>query len=246
MAKKHQYRASAAEKKKRQEAQRKQKNAEFWAKYKTPLIIGAVALITIVIAAVLIINSIAASGSIPVKKGALEGVQPNWLVDNLSTGKRARYFKIAEVNIPDGYVNEGSMGNDKLEQNFYLVPTAEDAMVESVIIMSMPRKSPKELAAGLGDNLNYLMISDPVQVEIAGKQVEMRVLPCVDYGLDPNVTANQEYGVYYFIGTYTEAMQDGSVMVCLTTKDYPNLESLPAMEDIMDALEEIYAGITIM
>lgn len=246
MAKKHQYRASAAEKKKRQAEQQKQKNAAFWAKYKMPVIIGAAALIVIVIAAVLMINGIAAAGSIPMKGGQLEGVQPNWLVDKLGGENSRNYFKVAEVNIPDGYKDLGGLKNDPLEQNFFLVPTAEDAMVENVTIMSMPGKNPQDLANGLGGNLEYLMMFEPVQMEIAGKNVYMRILVSANYEMNANNAMGRDSGVYYFIGAYTDAMKDGSVMVCMTTKDFPSVEELPAKEDIMDALEEIFAGITIM
>lgn len=246
MAKKHQYRASAAEKKKRQAEQQKQKSAAFWAKYKMPAIIGTVAVIALVIAVILIINSVAAAGSIPMKGGQLEGVQPNWLVDKLGNEKSKNYFKVAEVNIPDGYKDMGGLKNDPLEQNFFLVPTAEDAMVENVIVMSMPGKKPQDLANNLGENLDYLIASEPVQMEIAGKNVYMRILVSANYETNASNAIGKDSGVYYFIGAYTDAMKDGSVMVCMTTKDYPSLETLPAKEDIMDALEEIFAGITIM
>lgn len=246
MAKKHQYRASAAEKKKRQAELQKQKNAEFWAKYKKPLVIGAAALIIIVIAAVLIINSTAAAGSIPMKGGQLEGVQPNWLVDKLGGENSKHYFKVAEVNVPDGYKNMGGLKNDPLEQNFFLAPTAEDAMVENVLIMSMPGDTPRELAANFEGNGDYLLISEPMQVEIAGKDVHMKLITCATYEMGPDGAPGNDSGVYYMMATYTKAMKDGSLMVCLTTKDFPGMEDLPAMEDLMDALEEIYAGITIM
>lgn len=246
MAKKHQYRASAAEKKMRQAELQKQKNAEFWAKYKKPLIIGAAALIIIVIAAVLIINGTAAAGSIPMKGGELVGVEANWLVDKLGGEKSRNYFKVAEVNIPDGYKDLGGIKNDPLEQNFFLVPTAEDAMVENVTIMSMPGKTPQDLAAKFEGSGDYLLISEPMQVEIAGKDVHMKLITCAQYELNANGNSENDSGVYHMIATYTKAMKGGSIMVCLTTKDFPGLDTLPAMEDLMDALEEIYAGITIM
>lgn len=246
MAKKHQYRASAAEKKKRQAEQQKQKSAAFWAKYKTPAIIGAAAVIVVVIAVILIINGTAAAGSIPMKGGELVGVESNWLVDKLGGENSKNYFKVAEVNMPDGYKNLGGMTNDPLEQNFFFAPTAEDAMVENVIIMSMPGKKPQDLANGLGENLDYLMVSEPVQMEIAGKNVHMRILIGSNYEMNTSSVVSNDSGVYYFIGAYTDAMKGGSVMVCLTTKDFPSIETLPAREDIMDALEEVFAGITLM
>lgn len=246
MAKKHQYRASAAEKKKRQAEQQKQKSAAFWAKYKKPLIIGAAALIVIVIAAVLIINGTAAAGSIPMKNGELVGVQPNWLVDKLGSEKSNNYFKVAEVSIPDGYKDLGGLKSDPLTQNFFLEPTMEDAMVEKVTIMSMPGKAPDQLANEFGDYTDYLMISEPQKLEISGKEVYMRSLICANYEMNPDNTPGNDKGLYHMIATYTQAMKGGSVMVLLTTKDFPSMEDLPAMEDLMDALEEIYAGITIM
>lgn len=245
MAKKHQYRASAAEKKKRQAEMQKQKNAEFWAKYKKPLFIGAIALVAVIFVIVLIINTNAAAGSIPMKNGKLVGVQPNWLVDKLGGENSKHYFKVAEVNIPDGYKDLNGLKNDPLEQNFFLAPTAEDAMVENVLIMSMPGDTPRELAAKFEGNGDYLLISEPMQVEIAGKDVHMKLLTCATYEMGPDGAPGNDSGVYYMMATYTEAMKDGSLMVCLTTKDFPSMEDLPAMEDLMDALEEIYAGITL-
>ena len=246
MAKKHQYRASAAEKKKRQAEQQKQKSAEFWAKYKTPAIIGAAALIVVVIAVILIINGTAAAGSIPMKDDQLVGVESNWLVDKLGGEKSKYYFKVAEVDIPDGYKDLGGLKNDPLEQNFFLTPTVEDAMVENVLIMSMPGQKPQELAAAFEGNGDYLWISDPMQVEIAGKDVHMKLITCAQYEMKADGTTANDSGMYHMLATYTEAMKGGSVMVCLTTKDFPGMDTLPGMEDLMDALEEIYAGITIM
>ena len=80
MAKKHQYRASAAEKKKRQEEAQRQKTKAFLEKHKLHLIIAAAALVVVIVAAVLINNSIYYAGSLKVQEDKIVGAQENWLI----------------------------------------------------------------------------------------------------------------------------------------------------------------------
>lgn len=106
MAKKHQYRASAAEKKKRAaEAQRRQTKA-FFDKYTKHLIIAA---------AVIVSNSLYYKGSLAVKDGKVEGYQENWLVKNMGTLSKPKYFKMGEVDLPQGYKSMGALVSDKME-----------------------------------------------------------------------------------------------------------------------------------
>lgn len=44
------------------------------------------------------------NGSIPMKKGELQGVSENWLVTNLNKQNRETYYKLAEVNAAPGFV----------------------------------------------------------------------------------------------------------------------------------------------
>lgn len=180
------------------------------------------------------------------KKGQLENVEPNWLVDNLGDEKNKLYYKIAEVNIPDGYKDLGGLKNDPLEQNFFLAPTAEDAMVENVLIMSMPGQKPQDMAAKFEGSGDYLLISEPMQVELAGKDVHMKLITCANYSMDAYGTTTNSIGLYYMVASYTSARKEGSLMVCLTTRDFPSMEELPSKEDIIFELENIYTGINIM
>lgn len=262
MPKKHQYRASAQEKKERQEALRKEKNAAFWAKYKMPVIIGAAALVILIVAIVLIINAASAKGSLKVVDGKVEGLQENWLVDNLGTEKRPRYFKIAEVNVPEGYKNLGKVVNDTVEQNFMLAGMDEDTLMEQVLIMNMPGKDAADMAAAMNEStqgmLYVLEAQEPVHTTIAGKDVHYRVLTCADMKYDADGQPVAALGIYQAIGAYTDLKDNNCLMVYMTTKTfapkaaegeedkvYTPEDLLPTEEDLMDAMEELFAGIVI-
>lgn len=263
MPKKHQYRASAAEKKKRADALRKEKNAAFWEKNKKPIIIGAAALIILIVAAVLIVNAITARGSLKVVDGQVEGLQENWLVDNLGTEKRPLYFKIAEVNIPEGYKNLGKLTNDPVEQNFLLASEREDAMMDQVLIMNMPKKSAKELADTLdatSQGLLYVLeAEDTVHTEIAGKDVYYRALTCADISYDSEGNPVSIKGIYKVIGSYINRDSKGCLMVYMTTKTFAPEQPmgsasdeiiapedlLPTEEELLAAMAEFIGGIVI-
>ena len=111
--------SSAAEKKKRAaEAQRRQTKA-FFDKYTKHLIIAAIALAVIIAAAVIVSNSLYYKGSLAVKDGKVEGYQENWLVKNMGSLSKPKYFKMGEVDLPQGYKSMGALVSDKTEQNFF-------------------------------------------------------------------------------------------------------------------------------
>ena len=75
-------------------------------------------------------------GSLPVKKGVLQIGGDNWLVTNLNKQNRYRYYKQAEVNAPEGFVNDpdSTLKSDQNETSFWFNPENEDNPVKSFYI----------------------------------------------------------------------------------------------------------------
>lgn len=85
------------------------------------LIFCACALVVAFILVVVLYND----GSLPVRSGRVVK-EDNWIVANLSQGNNAKYYKLAEVNPPEGYSlnEEVSLSSDTNESAFWY--TADD------------------------------------------------------------------------------------------------------------------------
>ena len=244
MAKKHQYRASAAEKKKRAaEAQRRQTKA-FFEKYSKHLIIAAIALAVIIAAAVIVSNSLYYKGSLAVKDGKVEGYQENWLVKNMGSLSKPKYFKMGEVDLPQGYKSMGALVSDKTEQNFFFAAEDPAAPISQYTVLVMKNSNAKADAAVNSDNTNYMNGEFNVHnAQIAGHDVHLRMGICENYNADAEGNFVDFLGYYRFFTAYVNTRDNCTIKVPGFTPDYPTLEEMPTDEEMIASLEPVFAAI---
>lgn len=113
--------------------------------------IGIIVGVCVLALAVLLFALFYDDGSLPVKKGAIEGAQENWLIANLSSGRREKCYKLAEVDPLDGFAlsPEDSMkSEDDLTTDFYMKPVDEDSEIDYYYITGVSSKA-DEMAASV-------------------------------------------------------------------------------------------------
>lgn len=244
MAKKHQYRASAAEKKKRKaEAQRRQTKA-FFEKYSRHLIIAAIALVVIIAAAAIVSNSVYYKGSLSVKDGKVEGYQENWLVKNMGSLSKPKYYKMGEVDMPQGYKSLGALVSDKTEQNFFFAAEDPAAPISQYTVLVMKNSNAKADAAVNSDNTSYMNDEFTVHnAQIAGHDVHVRMGVCENYNADSEGNLTDFLGYYRILAAYVNNADNTTIKVTGLTPDYATLEEMPTEEEMIAYLEPVFAAI---
>lgn len=245
MAKKHQYRASAEEKRKRKEALQRQKTKEFFQKYKLHLIIAAVVLVALIAAAVIISNVRYYAGSLQVKNDAIVGIQENWLVRNMGSYDKPKYYKMAEVNIPENYESMGSFASDDLEQNFMIRSTDETAPLSQYTVLVSKDTDAKTTAASALLNASFIQEGDLQETSLNGQTVYVTTGICEDHEYDDEGNPSNFLGYYKLITATMDASLDSCITLTFITPDYATLEEMPGQDEIIAALEPIVAGITL-
>ncbi len=246
MAKKHQYRASAAEKKKRQEEAQRQKTKAFLEKHKLHLIIAAAALVVVIVAAVLINNSIYYAGSLKVQEDKIVGAQENWLIKNLGPPSKPKYYKMGEVDLPEGYKSLGGLLSDQKEQNFFFATEDETAPISQYTVMVMKNSNAKADAARNSDNTSYINGDFNVYNQsIAGHDVHLRMGVCENQTADADGNFVSFIGYYRILAAYVETADNCTIKVTCFTPDYPTLEDMPTDEEMMAYLEPIFSNIRV-
>lgn len=243
MAKKHQYRASAAEKRKRKEALQKQKTQEFFRKNKQFLIITAAVLVVLIVAAVLLSNKLYYTGALQVKDNAIVGMQDNWLVKNMGSMNKPKYVKIAEVDIPENYENKGPLTSDKLENNYLVAALDENALINQYTVLVMKDDDAKTTAASGLLNSAFIREGEMQEVMLNGRTVYVTTGLCEDQMADAEGNFTDFLGYYKLISASMDTPKGGCVKVTGFTPNYQTLDEMPTDEDVLAALENIFANI---
>lgn len=244
MAKKFQYRASAAEKQKRKQEKQKARQQAFWQQHKNHLIIGAIALAVVIIAACLICNGIYYKGALPVKDGKVTGTEANWLVKNMGTPSKPKYMKLGEADIPEGYKSLGPLVSDKNEQNFLISAEEPAAPINQYTVLVMKNSNAKADAAVNSDNTSYINGAFNVYNRtLGGNDVHMRMGICENHEADSEGNFVNFLGYYRILTAYVNTAENCTIKVTAFTPDYPTLEEMPTDEEMIANLEIVFAGI---
>ena len=119
---------------------------EWWAlqseKTQKNLKIAAIAVLAVILALLVWYNFIYDDGSLKVSKDAIVGAEENWLISDLGKGKNSNYYKIATVDVPDGYVKseedvDGTYSEVQLRTNFVFEPADETNPLEYVYVIGV-------------------------------------------------------------------------------------------------------------
>lgn len=245
MAKKYQYRASAQVKKKRKEELQRQKTIAFFKKYKFHLAAAVLLAVCLIVAAVVISNSRYYAGSLKVKNDTLVDAGENWLVVNTGKAGKPRYNKVGEVTIPENYNNLGSLTSYTLDQNFFLVANDENAMLEQVAVMGLYNTTAKAEAEADVNNPYFAQPGTLHNVTIAGHDVQLAIGHSMEKGMDEKGNYTDEQVYYKLVYANVDTAMNSVIHVNALSASYATMEELPSDEDIIAALEPIFAGITI-
>lgn len=245
MAKKHQYRASAEEKRKRKEALQKQKTKEFFQQHKLHLIIAAAVLVVLIVVGVLISNSRYYAGSLEVKDNAIVGMEENWLVRNMGDYNRPKYYKLAEVNLPENYESKGALTSDPLENNFFIAALDENAIMNQYTVLAMKDTDAKTTSASALLNGSFIREGEMQEMDWNGKTVYVTIGVCENFEYDDEGNPVQSLGYYKLITASVDCSMNSCIKVTSLSPDYATLEEMPSDADVLAALEPILATITL-
>ena len=196
-------------------------------------LLAAVCLFSSAAAAELTLNS---------STGTLEGAQPSFLIKNLGSAEQPRYTKIADVMIPEGFRDLGGLKSDPLEQNFFLVPTDENAFADTILILYMPGQQAQAMAEAYGQFQDYLSKTEAESRVFAGQDVHLRTLLHEEYDYDDMGNKTDLLGLYLSCASYTQ-VENGALMVAVFTKTTLDPNTLPAPDALYALLETLYSGI---
>lgn len=245
MAKKHQYRASAEEKRKRKEAMQKQKAQDFFRKHTLHLIIAAAVLVAVIVVAVLISNNRYYAGSLEVKDNAIVGMEENWLVRNMGDYNRPKYFKLAEVNLPENYKSNGPLTSDPLENNFFMAALDENALMNQYTVLAMKDTDAKTTSASALLNSTFIREGEMHEISRNDKPVYVTIGVCENFEYDDQGNPIQSLGYYKLITASMDCAMNSCIKVTALSPDYATLEEMPSDTDVLAALEPILATITL-
>lgn len=104
----------------------------FTEKEKKTMIIGAIAIVVILICVLVVPDLIEKTHLLKVKDGVVQDVGDNWLISNVGTSSKKKYRKLAEVSPIDGYsVSKTETGlTDDQERIIYFAADDENAAVQ--------------------------------------------------------------------------------------------------------------------
>lgn len=246
MAKVYQKRASAAVKKQRKEALKREKTQAFLEKYKKHLIISAAALVVLIVIAVIVGNIIANIGTIPVKSGALEGAEENWIVADLGNGSSHKYYKLAEASAPEGYQAMAAevLSADSLEQGPGYAPQDAASPITSIYYLPMARSTSADMSV-----LFSTLFGTPVETLTFGEYTVQMVPTTLQNTAGSTETDADGYllptGYSSAMYAFVDCSRDSSIMVQVLGDEVAAEEEVTSREDMLAALEAAMSCLTL-
>lgn len=163
-------------------------------------------------------------GSLPSWGGRLRGVEDNWVVADLSDSGAARYFKLGEMQAPEGYTLDEDMGagSDKKTQSFYYRADDPEATITHIYVSGVPNYTAEAQLDRLIDYGYFAQTGGAKQAVIDGRDVRYAY-----FVFDVSTEENAEEGTvaYANLCLYIDSVKDSCVLMML---DSPRV----AMEDV--------------
>lgn len=243
--KKYDYRAQQAHKRNQQkiaDAKAQQKQKEFIDQYGKKILIGvAAAILAIVIIWLGCKWFVGPGGSIPNWFGTLRNVEEDWIIANLNTTDKPRYYKMGEYSAPEGYTQvESTLYTDELVQTQTYEANDENAVVQEMYVAGVRNISAAEqINTVLG---YYTDSSEAKQATIAGYDVhygyityETTPVTYDDQGVAAEVAEEDRTG-RSGLCMYIDGIKDSCMLVMLYSKEAPLAEvtTMEAMEAEME------------
>ena len=237
MAKKHQSRPSAAARKKVEEQKQAMRRQEL-KKYQKPILIGAGALVALILVIVLAVDFFdAPNGSVRMFLGNLMGVNETSIIRQMDDDL---YYELGSMKQPEGYAAEPYeifSNSDKNERNRYFITDDASKAINNIYAAGVPNRTSAEMIELVqSQGNNYALLSEPREAEIAGHQVKYL------YGQgNPSETDGLQTALLVM---YVDTVHDSCILVnCSSAKG--EAEQLPTEEAMMAEVEAIFSCLSI-
>lgn len=238
--KKHRnYRAEQARRKNEEDRiwrEKEKARKAFWDKNGKQIMIAA----AIVIVALIVIRLVYSffygpGGSLPVSGGKLRTAQPNWIVTDLSTTSTDKYFKLGEMEAPEGYTfNPEMSGTGDLAQTFYYNADDEAAIAQSIYVSGVANSSAEAYLERLL-NLGMFMETEGAQTgTVAGQNVHYAYLV---FDVSAEKSAEEGTVTYASLVMYTDAAKDSCVLMMLNSAEGAP-DTLPTSAEMLAEAEK--------
>lgn len=174
-------------------------------------------------------------GSLPSWGGKLRGVKDNWIVTDLSESGAEKYFKLGEMEAPEGYTldEEMSTASDEKVQAFYYRADDPDAAITHIYVSGVPNYTAEAQLERLIDYGYFAQTGGAKQATIDGKDVSYAYF-VFDVSMEEG--AAEDSNAYASLCMYIDSVKDSCVLMMI---DSPRsaLADVPA-EDVLYAEAE--------
>lgn len=256
--KKIKYSAALARRRNEQQARLRAENEQrrdWWNRYKKPVIALVAAAAAVLLIALIVINTVWGPGfSLPVRNGAIAGLQPDWIVTNTNPrtnanygssnvdaadyGSAPRYYHLATLSPIAGFTRDEAYDLDarSLNQDLHYIADDEGGVISAVYVFGIPNKT---AAKHIGDLVSVMSLSE-ITAEIREASVAGHQSTCTVF------TYKQEDGVsaYRSLCVCIDTPRDACVLAVLNSPVLP-MEQLPTDEAMLAEAERILPNLTI-
>lgn len=201
------------------------KRIDFWNKYgkKLLILIGVVAVVTLMIIAG--INwFVGVDGAIPGLFGKLNGVQSNWIVTNLETSPKTKYYKLGEFDIPSGFTadpNYDARTDDPHKQTFYITADDPASPVRAVYVSGVSKRKAEDMANQVKSYGLSLSSSDVKHANICGRDV-VYIYQVIDN--DAENKSENHPRCFSQLSMYQDTVKDSSVLMSISSQIAPQAD----------------------
>ena len=236
MAKKHQRREHVSVRKKKEEELKLQKRRAFYAVHKKRIFTGVIAAVLAIALGWMAVDYFyTPGGSIRMFMGKLIGVEDNWIVRNMGTTKNPLYFKLGQVDAPEGYTLDAdyNVASDKIEQSFYYNADDENAVVQSVYYAGVKDKTGEQMLETVTGSGMYTSVTEARETEIAGMKARY-----VYAQMNPDSTDTSVFSALLIM--YVDTVKDSCVLINCSS-GHLTQEQLPDEAAMLTEAEKLVA-----
>jgi hypothetical protein len=190
----------------------------------------------VMLLAVVLFFTFYSDGSLPMVDGVAQR-EDNWIIQDLSSNSKARYYKLAEYTVPEGYTRdtEAMTSTNDNRTEFWMQPVDENSPVKFGYVIGT-KQPPEQIAVAGHDAMVGYYTGENVISEIGHAELNGIRVPYFT-----SLLTNQDTGeVTKQLSSYLPAPHNAGVMVSLTVVVN---ETHPEMSDEeMLKLAELFAS----
>jgi hypothetical protein len=166
----------------------------------------------VMLLAVVLFFTFYSDGSLPMVDGVAQR-EDNWIIQDLSSNSRAKYYKLAEYTVPEGYVQdtEAMTSTNENRTEFWMRPLDESSPVKYGYVIGV-KQAPEQMAVAGHDAMVSYYAGEYDISEIGHAELNGIRAPYFT-----SLITNQENGeVTKQLSSYLPAAHNAGVMVSLT------------------------------